>query len=232
MILSLLLVSVVVGLFITIIYFAITSERKRKKKKQETLLSLGFHPVRELDSGLLDTLKLLYQKRDHQKLELKEFYTRKTGDYDIFLYEVWDNSGNDTDLQDAWGLAIQSPYLDLPRFTLVPRIDMPGKFASLANRFIEHLVSKQAHKIVFDQYVPFSKRYMVVGENESAIRQFFSDRVLDRLSETEYWQVDADHHLFTYSQFEFKRGKQPGNLEQLNQRLENIKNLFQLFSQG
>jgi hypothetical protein len=226
MIVPWLIVALIVTIFISVVYSMFISEKKRKIKKQESLSALGFYPLQEFDLEMLEKLKSMYQKNEHQEIELKEIYYRHEGDHDLYLYEVWNKSSDDNDLKEEFGLAIRSSHLNLPRFTLAPKITMSGKLAVLANRFLEFLLKDQEQKISFKHHSEFSNRYMIFGKNESIIRQLFKERILNRLSETQYWHVEGTEDLLTFSKFEVAMNQKRGQVTQLEQRLQNIRHLF------
>ena len=211
-------------------YWIINSARKLKLRKREIRLTLGFQPVEIPDPALENRLIGLYQKREHQKLKIQEMYLRSEGDYQLYLYEVWDHSGNDSDLQDEMGLAIISGYLNLPRFSMIYRIDMPGKLAAMANRLIEKIAAKNQQKINFDSHPEFSRRYMVLGEDEPAVRHLFSEHIVNRLGETSFWAMDGGGNILTFTKFDPDR-KLRSKPEELNERLQEARQIFQLFSE-
>jgi hypothetical protein len=231
MTLSLIVTIAVISLFGLGLYFIITSEKKRLAKKSQLLQSMGFYPAGQPDEELVDKIQALYQRRSHQKKEVEKIHLRKEGEYKIFLYEIWDRGGKDNDLDDAWGMAIYSEYLNLPRFSLFPKVNMTGKMAALANFVIKKLVPKDEPILNFDQYETFSRRYMVIGYDQENIHKLFSERLINRLSDTEYWHIEADGKLFTYSKLEFHSHKKPDDAKQLNEKLQDLKRIFKLFNE-
>ena len=231
MILKLLVAAVIIGLFLLAVYGMVSSEKKRIKRKREDILSSGFHPIENPDPSLVKHLLSLYTKRESQKLSLRNLFQRRENDYLLYLYEVWNEGSDDNHLYEEWGLAMASPYLNLPRFSLIPKIDTPGKFAGLVNRFLEKLTVKGSVKIEFADHLPFSRRYLVTGEDESAIRKLFSSRLLNHLSSTSFLLVDGDRNLLTFSKYDLERAKRNGKMELLSSRLQEARAFFQLIFQ-
>ena len=228
MILTLLIVAIIIGIFGLAVFGMITSEKKRLARKKESILALGFQAIDNPDPSLLTHLIALYTKRESQKLALRNFYQRRESESLLYLYEVWNESSGDNDLQEEWGLAMASPYLNLPRFTLIPKIDMTGRLASLVNRLLEKVTVQGNVKVEFTDHQQFSSRYLVTGKDESAVRQLFSDRLLKRLSDTSYLQADGDQNFLTFSKYDLKRAKQKGKMEDLANRLEEARSFFKL----
>ena len=228
MIINLLIVAVIVGLFVLAVYGMISSEKRRQARKKEAILALGFQPLDKPDPALVENLLALYTKRESQKLTLRHMYQRRENDYLLYLYEVWSESSNDNDLHEEWGLAMVSPYLNLPRFSLIPKVDMPGKFAGLVNRFLEKLTVPGSIKIEFPDHLPFSRRYMVTGTDETAVRKVFTTILLNRLSDTSYLLVEGNKHFLTFSKHDLENRKRNGKIEHLSNRLQEARSFFNL----
>lgn len=231
MIMTLLIVAIIVSIFGLTVFGMISSEKNRQARKKESILALGFQAVDNPDPSLLTHLIALYTKRESQKLSMRNLYQRRENDYLLYLYEVWSESSNDNDLHEEWGLAMVSPYLNLPRFSLIPKVDMPGKFAGLVNRFLEKLTVPGSIKIEFPDHLPFSRRYMVTGTDEAAVRKVFTTILLNRLSDTSYLLVEGNMHFLTFSKHDLERRKRNGKIEHLSNRLQEARSFFQFILQ-
>ena len=228
---SLIATFVVIGLFGFGFYYILTSEKKRREKKRLLLQSLGFHAVVHPDPELVEQLQSLYKKRPHQKKRIDNMHFRKEGAGEIFIYEVWDETGKDNDLDEAYGMAVCSPYLDLPRFTLFPKADIPGKMAALANRMLERLVPQDQHIIKFEKHDSFTKRYLLLGNEEERIRHLFSENIITHLSTTGMWHVEGSGKLFTFSKFHFQGNTKSSKSADINLKLQEIRTLYKWFAE-
>jgi len=231
MITVLLIVVLSLGLLGLGVYGMVWAEKKRFARKKQAILAAGFQAVDNPDPSLLAPLISLYTKRESQKLSLRHMYQRRENDYLLYLYEVWTESDEGQDLQEEWGLAMASPYLNLPRFTLIPKIDSPGKFANLVNRLMEKVTVLDNVKVEFEDQQQFSRRYLVTGKDESAVRQLFSNRLLNRLQDTSYLQVDGHQNFLTFSKYDLKRKRRDSKKDKLSERLEEACSLFQFILQ-
>ncbi len=215
-----------------IVYQMFNAGKKRQRHKNETRAAHGFHLVDLPEAELVQRLISLHQKREHQRLGIKDLAVRNESDFRFYTYDILDTSGNDSHRHEEWVLAILSPYLKLPRFTLIPKIDMPGKLASLANHFLEKLTVKHAHKINFDSHEQFSRRYMVTGNNDEDIRRLFNEQVLNHLSNTIFWLVEGDGDLLTFSRFQFNRQGNKNRMENLGEKINEGRSLFNMMVQA
>jgi hypothetical protein len=59
----------------------------------------------------------------------------------------------------------------------------------------------------------------------------FSERLINRLTETEYWHIEGEGKIITFSKFQFQRNKKHDDSQLVNSRLQDIRYLFRLLSE-
>lgn len=180
---------------------------------------------------LLRKVIRLHQRQAHQSIEFRNLFQKGEPDATFYLFDLQDNSGDSSDLTAEGVIAVLSPLLKLPRFSIFPKVDMQGKFAELANRFLTWAIARSATHIPFEANPHFERRYMVCGEDERAVRHFLSDYHLSRLSRGEYWQIEAEGDLFTLSKVDFSSGMKNRETD-LRERLREARMLFDLFRES
>jgi len=194
----------ILGLVALAVAAMVRSERRRVAARKQSALRLGFSEVREPETQLLERICRLHQKTGDQTIEIANVYQQSGPDYELYLLDVRDHSGDSSDLVLDGGLAVVSSRLHLPRFTLCPKIVQPGRIAALANVVLERLARRAGTEVGFPTCPEFEARYFVVGPDEAGIRDLFSDRVLSRLSETQHWMIEGEGEFFTFDRFEFE----------------------------
>jgi hypothetical protein len=92
----------------------------------------------------------------------------------------------------AW---IEDPSLRLPSFSLVP---IPGRQVVPAARLsrtiagVTGIASDTAAEVAMPAHQPFDDQYLLRGQDEGALRQVFSDRVLTFFGQNPGWMVEGD----------------------------------------
>jgi hypothetical protein len=229
---SLVIVAGVLSIMGFFVYQMFTAEKRRKQQKNELRTFHGFHLVDSAEAAFIQRLISIHQKHPRQQLQIKDLAVRNESDFRLYTYDVLDTGGNDSHLHEEWALTIVSPHLNIPRFTLIPKIDMSGKLAKLANHFLEKFTPKDAHVIKFDHHEQFSRRYQVTGNEEDAIREIFTTGVLNQLSNTTFWFIDGEDDLLTFSKFQFNAGARKNNVEELGEKINECQSLFNVMLQA
>jgi len=107
---------------------------------------------------------------------------------------------------------VNAKLLGLPEFKLRP--------ALLFDKFIG-LFSPQG--IQFPDHKRFSKRYILTGENESMIRHYFREDVLDLLSERKDWHMEGlGYYLVLYGATRLAEGRELGRLLEDSLRISRL----------
>lgn len=224
-------IAIILALILLSVIWMVSSDRKRKTEKSFIASELGFYPMETPEDHFFRKVVHLHQKQAHQCLELRNLYQKKEADATFYLFDLIESSGDSSDLMAEGVIAVNSPLLNLPRFSIFPKIDMEGKFAELANRFLTWAVEQSSNRIVFETDPHFERRYMVCGEDERAVKQFLSDYHLSRLSRGEYWQIEAEGDMFTLSKVEFT-SRENNKVADLSERLREARMIFDLFRQS
>jgi hypothetical protein len=182
---ALTIVGLIVVAFVLMLVVAIASGRKQAQEKRQTAEALGFTLLDPPPTDVAERLIPLHQKGYHQQLALRNLQQLRRPDCSLYLYDVWDVGGNDHDLESSDAVALVAADLDLPRFSIVPKVNVVGWTGDMANKFIEKLVGLHAQVIKFDEHPHFEQRYFVSGDNEFDVRRYISGPVLAALMQTQ-----------------------------------------------
>jgi hypothetical protein len=178
----------VIGLIILamalMVGIVIVSGRKSVEQKHQTAKSLGFIPLDPPPAEVVERLVPLHQKGYHQQLVLRNLHQQRRPDCTLYLYDVWDVGGHDHDLETSSAVALVAADLDLPRFSLAPKVKVVGWTGDMANKFVEKLVGLHAQVIKFTEHPHFEQRYFVSGDDDLAVRRYLSGAVLATLVQT------------------------------------------------
>jgi hypothetical protein len=205
------------------LYFAISTVRREAEQKKQLAQSLGFSPI-EADANLADKIAALYRRPGARtRYELRNVSRRVTPDGEMYLFDLVDKSGDDDSWTEKQAVAITSPYLKMPPFTLFPKADQKYAISGLANKVLEWGMSFVSSQVEFPEYPEFESLYIVTS-NESSdwVRGFFDQRLADYFSRTQMFMLRAADDIFTFSEMGTKLdGGDPNILSQrVNRALE------------
>lgn len=200
------LVGLVWGLLILL---AILLNRRRDERIRQAAIELGFHRVETPEKAFLDQIARLYRLTD-RKYELKNVFRWIGNDCDVYVYDLYDKSDSEGRKQRAWcSIAIVSPQLRLPRFGVYPKAAGMGignrVIGGAVNTLVAGLVFLSGGKrIPFDSHPEFDRRYAVVGDNETDVRNTLSTGVLSRLSQTKELVIGAERQILVLANGELQ----------------------------
>jgi hypothetical protein len=224
--------TLVILLFVLAIVWTISRQKEASRSALNRALELGFEPVEEGDQTFLERLAELHKKFGHQEIEVRNLYGRRGPDYQLYLFDLWDTSGDSVDRIQEAGIAVVSPLLNLPRFSVFPKLEGDGLLSGFVNLVFNAVISRNMSVISFENYPPFGDRYYVAGEDENAIRVFLTDHVQRRLSRDPFWHIEAGGDLFTFAKFDLDSvGKLRGE-DDLKERVREAMIIFDLFRVG
>jgi hypothetical protein len=200
---STLLVLAILALFAFIVFWMFRAERRKRRDRIQIAEALGFTPINELGAIASSTLIRFHQHTESQELMIHNAAEKVESDTRWVMFDLVDHSGDsNSTLVDA-GIAVFSESLQLPRFSLIPRLVEKGRLNDIANRFLEMIIEKRSNRIDLDGNTHFEERYFLLGDDVPAIMSFLDDYRLSRLSQSTYRHLEAEGDCFTYSRFVF-----------------------------
>lgn len=184
------LVAAGIAIWIGMIY-----EKKRTEKIATVAEELGLLFSAEQNSALLNKLQIFAMFNKGRGRKMKNVMTAETESTSlaIFEYQYTTGSGKNSKTHQFTMAAMETPTLQLPQFTTRPE------------GFLDRIGSAMGFQdIDFDEHPEFSHAFVLQGENESAIREFFDTRMLDLFARNKGVHVDAHGSMLTYR----KKGRQ------------------------
>lgn len=183
------------------VYFAISTIRREAEQKKQISQSLGFSPV-EVDVSLTEKIAALYRRPGAQtRYELRNLSRRVTPDGEMYLFDLVDTSGEDDSWVETQAVAIISPYLNMPPFSLFPKADQKYAISGLANKVLEWGMSFVRTPVDFSDSPEFDARYVVASDESSDwVRGFFDQRLTDYFSRTQNFMLQASGDIFTFAE--------------------------------
>jgi hypothetical protein len=178
---ALAIVGLIVLAIILMVVVTIASGRKNSEQKRQTAAELGFTPLDPPPPDVVEQLIPLHQKGYHQNLEIRHLQQQRRADCALYLYDVWDVGGHDHDIEASSAVAFVATDLNLPRFSIVPKVQVVGWTGDMANKFIEKLVGLHSQVIKFDSHPHFENKFFVSGDSELEVRRYLGGPVMAAL---------------------------------------------------
>ena len=156
----------VLALIGTIVVVALKAEKKRSEALQAAAEQMKFTFSRKGDPNLLDRLKGFHLFSQGHSKKIANVLVGKAGALDVAVFDYAYTTGGGKHSQH-WRQTViffERDDMSLPKFTLRPE----NIFHKIGQVF--------GYKdIDFDSHPEFSKRYLLRGENEEAVRATFGD---------------------------------------------------------
>jgi len=226
---TILVVLIILLLFTGLIVFSITNSRNVKQKQtQRTQALVGMTPI-EPDAALLAQIAALYPSRaDKPRYSLHNVSRRALPDGELFLFDLVDRDIESDSWIERQAVAIRSERLQLPPFQMYPKVNA-SKYGlgGLANALVEWSVSTVGTPVQFAQFPAFQARYAVSSTNPQAVQTFFDEDKARYFANSEYYNLHAGGHLFTFA--EMQPGLKASDVELLSRRINRALEIYRLF---
>jgi hypothetical protein len=230
---KLITVMIILATFGLIVFAMIRSERNRRAVQQNLAQALGFTPIEpspELTKKFADfyiRIRSNWVSANQDQYELQNVYQKRLPDGEMLIFDLLDHSGNDTSYTESAAVAVISPHLDLPYFSIFPKADVEGPLAKLGNKFLTWIVSNAGNPVAFPENPEFEKRYLVSSTDPFGTHEFLDDTRLRRLRKTPLMSISAGGDMFTASRIE--TGAPRLTKEILTERVVRATEVFSIF---
>jgi hypothetical protein len=178
-------VIVIVIVFGGVIY-ALYAEKKRTESLKDFAdeLGLDFFPKGREDVLAKVQQFKLFSTGHSRKMKNLILGTTEIASIAIFDYQYTTGSGKNSSTHSQTVVSMQSSALTIPDFTLRPE----GWFGSALG----------FQDIDFDNHPEFSKLFVLKGENEASVREFFDDQILDFFVQRKGITFEGASGVFVY----------------------------------
>ena len=214
------------ALVVALVVWAYRAGKRREEEQRRRDREFGFHEAPERAADLDGRMKTLHHHWG-ERHGVQEVKRKSEWGYELLRFDLKEPSGNSSQLTLHQTVLI-SPDLKLPRFTLFPRMQGAGITAAMTNKALAWVGSQFPVHPAFPDSPAFDAKYMIWGNDEGALREFFTPARLARLAETEELQVEGDGDALHFSRVPFARLKQT-YAEKLQEVLHNARTLHDIF---
>ena len=226
---SALILALVLGALLLIgaaVYWLIASARREGERRRQAAQQLGFTPI-EPDPALTEKISRISQRGGKQSVfRLRNVFRKNLLDGEMYLFDLDEVSAEESGAPQQQLVAIVSRYLNLPPFTIFPKVDQEGLAADLANRMLAWAISQVEGPVDFPEYPGFQERYLLSSPDPDAARAYFDEHILRQLAQTRLYLLRGGGDAFVFSQVDLT-GKAPTS-ETLSRRVDLALDLFRI----
>ena len=184
----LIVIAGIAAFVVTAILISWLYERKRTQDLKVLAASLKFS-FSATDNAVLETMSPFHLFSQGRSRKVTNIMEGSTNDIDVIImdYQYTTGAGKNSHTWKQTVIAFRSPLLNLPSFTLRP----------------EHLFDKIGavfgrQDIDFASHSAFSRRYLLQGDDENAVRALFSDALLSHYDQSKGLSTEADGDMFIF----------------------------------
>lgn len=218
----------VVAFFAIAITGAIRKQKQRIAEKTQILASLGFQVVHPPDPGFVERVVRLRTRWGREHYRVSFLAHRKSWEDEAYVFDLWRRSGKNTRLVGENSMAFVSSSLHLPRFSLIPRVELPKFVSGLVDSLTQKLLSKRGGRVEFPGNPPFAEEFIVAGEDHDAIRRLLSGQIVDFLTSHKNYQIEADGDMVMISAAQFGKKTSRPSPDSLHRTFSEATALFEL----
>jgi hypothetical protein len=231
MLVPIIMVAGVLGLFAAVTVWMIRQVRKEKEQKRQLAESLGFHPLDQVPTQVSERIRSVRPGK-HGRYELRHVAEHTIPDGDCYLFDLASTGGDENRVVEEGTLAVISPGLDLPHFSIYPKVGLPGNFSSLANKALSWITSLSLPAIPMADFPELDRQYFVNSDFEPGLRQILTPDLIDFLIRTPGLVIHASGDTLTVSRMDFKAGRSRLTADTLNASFNTILRLTSLLSRS
>ena len=233
--LSILLTISILIFFGIVVVYTFSASRKDKKRRFAVATNLGFKPVTESEySDVLSHLASVNPRLGKSFMEMRNVFVKIIPEGSLYLYDLWNNGGEGSNLVQNQSILLAIPGINLPRFMISSKANMaelPGVLANLANRLIAWVFQNSLIIIDFPEFPEFNQRYTVATEDPVAMRKFLDSYVASRLSLPRDLLLAGGNDSLVCSSASIQRHNSPEDAD-LSRRIDNALSTMRIFIQN
>lgn len=163
-------------------------ERKRTQDLKALAASLKF-TFSARDNAVLEMMYPFHLFSQGRSQKVTNIMRGNANDIEAIImdYQYTTGSGKNSHTWNQTVIAFRSPFLNLPSFTLRPE----NVFHKIGEVF-------GYQDIDFASHSTFSRRYLLQGNDENAVRALFTDALLSRYDQSKGLSTEGDGDIFIF----------------------------------
>ncbi len=196
------------------VWIGVRHNREDRELKQKLGESLGLRPLTQITGELTRQITSVHRQSQSQSLALRNVFSGTLPEGELYLFDLWVSRSGYRGYLEQCAFAAISPRRNLPRITLFPRSSVPGRPGGPLSPLINWAKSPLETEMHLGN-PGFEERYLLTGEDESAVRAVLEPEIVDFLVKSPPLLLRAHEHIFTVSDIDINSGKKKPDPETL-----------------
>jgi hypothetical protein len=183
-------------LFATIVFLVIRQVKRQQKALVDALRRRGFTPLERLSETELERVQAL-RRRSQANVGVTKIYEYRHLEYRLLRFDI---ASKNSDNHDSTQYAVIDARLNLPRFSVVPNMKLPGFLNALWSKLLEQIVKRIGlTEVELPGSPQFNEKYMLLGTEDGAKLKDQAFSLWDRVAGLPHpVMVDAQGDMLLY----------------------------------
>jgi hypothetical protein len=163
-------------------YYSMSTNKRDSNHRAEVASSLGFRPTSgESYNILMQRLAEINPRLGRSYMELHNVFTKDIPEGSLFLYDMWNTSGEKNSIVHNQALALIVPQLAIPRFVISSKMMSRGVIATLANNIFTWVFQNTMPIVDFPDYPEFNSHFTIASSDAAAFRNILDHCAVEQL---------------------------------------------------
>lgn len=198
--LSLLLMIGVVFVFVLFIFIVVNRDRIQKINQLKKVSAIGFVRADGEERRLAEMVRAF--RKNSERVVISNVFYKPFPDGNIFILDIEADGEGDTLAAQNSAVLVESHFVNMPRFSIYPKVQLPGWIGNLTDQLFEKVYGTLGNLIEGWDNHSFEERYVVIGDEEEKIRNILSDQLMDRINGFMNLVIDFNQNTFLINQIQ------------------------------
>ncbi len=219
-----LLLAIFIVFFIAVFGGAIYFMLRQVRQRRQAIIARGLTPQKPPDPALVQRMRRL-----RPDVRVENVYCLERGAYRLYLFELWSSQSSDDSPSSYNAVALISPDFRLPRFNLTANIRVRGLGKLMAWGMNQYMRRYHLQRFTFPESPVFDQEYVLLGQDEPALRDWFTLERLNRLATAaQHFMIEGQDDLLTFTRAD-TQFRSTSDVSRIDALLEGAAVLYAIF---
>jgi hypothetical protein len=216
-----------------LVAWLLRKEAGRRAAQREHMIRMGYTPVASPPDGLAERIARL-RGCSRGSMDLRHVFEQSLQGGRLYVFDVRDDKHSENTAVGTGLVAVVAPSLRLPRFYVMPRLELPrgGWMTRAVEKLVQVLAAKAGVRRLETPISPaFDERYWLFGADAREVREFLGNGRGTRLAGLEArYAIHAGGDTFTVEPAPQTSRRRANATLELERRVEDAKRMLSWFA--